>query len=239
MDIKLVIYYLCIAAGGVLSAVIGYNFGRKSGFQKDTLRTYIGFGLLSGIFSAFLMGQLQNFIMSQTGLDFYPNRLRIFGALLFLPLCFFVLTRLIGGDFGKVTDIFTAGTFVMLGFSKIGCAVYGCCYGIPFEHGVTTPFQEFRAFPVQLLECALCLITALIAFLIFRNKKHRKGTVYPISLILYGVMRFFAEFLRYYPEEERSYFFGINFWQMICVISILFAAVLLCPAIKQVKAERE
>ena len=172
------------------------------------------------------MGQLQNFIMILTGLEFYPSRLRIFGALFFLPVFFFLFTRFVGGDFGGVTDVFTTGTFVMLGISKIGCAVYGCCYGIEFSHGVTTPFEAHRVFPVQLLECVMSIIIALIAYCLSVRKKYRKGTVYPISLILYGIMRFFVEYLRYYPEAEKTFFFGMNFWQMISVISIFFGIVL-------------
>ncbi len=225
MDIKLIIYYLCIAVGGIISAVVDFYIGKKNGFSKDTLKTYIIFGITAGVLSAYLMGQLQNFIMSLTEISFYPSRLRIFGALLFLPLFFLIVTKLIGGDFGKITDIFTSGTFIMLGISKIGCAVYGCCYGIPFTYGVTTPFEDHRVFPVQLLESAFCLLIAAFSYLLQNKKNHRKGTVYPTALILYGVMRFFAEYLRYYSPAEKTLFFGLSFWQMFSVISIIIGAV--------------
>ena len=222
MNISLIIYYLCIGAGAAASAVIGYFSGKKHGFTKKTLQIYLVLGITMGIISALLMGQLQNFIMSMTGLEYYPSKLRIFGALLFNPVLFYFPVKYLAGDYDEVLDIFSAGTYAMLGISKIGCAVYGCCYGISCTPGVTTPFEEHTVFPVQLLECVLSIIICVVVFFVSNNKKHRKGTVYPFSLILYGVMRFFVEFLRYYPREELKAFFGLSFWQWF---SILTAAI--------------
>ena len=232
MDIKLVIYYLCIAAGGVLSAVIGYNFGRKSGFQKDTLRTYIGFGLLSGIFSAFLMGQLQNFIMSLTGLQFELSRMRIFGGLLFMPLFLYLPAKHLAGDFRLLTDIFAPGTFLILGCSKIGCAVYGCCYGIPWEHGVPSAFENHLCFPVQALEAVLCFALFVLMYMLYAKNRLKKGTAYPTGLILYGIVRFLCEYLRYYPEAHRTYFLGVNFWQLVSIITVITGFVWLMSCLR-------
>lgn len=204
-----------------MSAVIGYRAGKKHGFSAGTLKLYLAIGICSGIVSAVLMGQLQNFIMSLTGLEYYPSRLRIFGALLFNPVLLYFPVKYFGGDYDEVLDIFSAGTYGMLGIAKIGCAVYGCCYGIKCTPGITTPFEEHTVFPVQLLECLLSLVICIIVYYAANNKKHRKGAVYPLSLILYGVMRFFAEFLRYYSEEELNAFSGLSFWQWVSIITVI------------------
>ncbi len=227
MDVKLIIYYLCIILGAVLSAVCGYYIGRKKGMHKDTVKKYIAVAIISGIFGALLMGQLQNFIMSFTGLSFYPSRMRIFGGLFFTPFLMYFFVRYIAGDFLSVSDVIAPGAFLITGCSKIGCAVYGCCYGIPFGYGVSTQFESHRVFPVQLLEALLCFLLFAVMFYLVTKNKHRKGTAYPLSLILYGVMRFFVEFLRYYPEAERTYFFGMNFWQLVSLISVFAGAVIL------------
>lgn len=221
MDIKLAIYYLCIGLGAMVSAVMGYSGAKRIGYAKKTIVVYLVYGIFTGLLSALFMGQLQNFIMSLTPFEYYPSRLRIFGALLFLPVWLYFLVKYREDDYGELLDVFSAGTYAMLGIAKIGCAVYGCCYGIEFAHGVSTPFEDHRVFPVQLLECALSLIIAVVVYFLAKSKKHRKGTVYPISLILYGVMRFFAEYLRYYPEAERTYFLGVNLWQLISVLTVI------------------
>lgn len=225
MDIKLILYYFFIAAGALFSAVTGYRLGIKRGFLPRTLKLYISVAIFSGIFSALLMGQLQNFIMSLTGLEFYPSRLRIFGALLFNPVLIYFPVKQLAGDYDEVLDIFSAGTYGMSGISKIGCAVYGCCYGTACTPGVYTPFEEHSVFPVQLLEAVLSLIICFGVFYAVSKKKHRKGAVYPLSLILYGVMRFFVEFLRYYSEEELNAFYGLSFWQWVSIITVLIGAV--------------
>ncbi len=224
MDIKLIIYYLCIASGAAVSAAVGYFIGKRNRLPGKTLRIYIGFALAFGFFGAVLMGQIQNFVMSLTGLPFYVSRMRIFGGLLFTPILIYFPVKYLAGDFSLVTDIFSPGLYLLLGFSKIGCAVYGCCYGIQCDFGVTTRFEDHTVFPVQLLESIVCFILFGVMYFIVIKRKHRKGTAYPLSLILYGVMRFFIEFLRYYPEAERTFFFGMNFWQAVSVITVLTGA---------------
>lgn len=225
MDIKLIIYYLCILFGAAASAVLDYFLGKQKGLTGKTLKIYISLALVFGFFGAVLMGQIQNFIMSLTGLPYFVSRMRIFGGLLFMPVFMYFSVKYLAGDFALVTDVFAPGTYLLLGFSKIGCAVYGCCYGIECSFGVTTRFEEHTVFPVQLLESVLCfLLFGVICFLVTK-KKHRKGTAYPLSLILYGVMRFFVEFLRYYPEAEKTFFLGVNFWQAVSIVTVIIGAV--------------
>jgi len=221
MDIKLLIYYLAIAVGGVLSAIVGYSLGKKRELPPKPLKMFLFLALFFGFFGAFLMGQLQNFVMSLTGLSYNISRMRIFGGLLFMPLFLYFPVKYLGGDFKLISDIFAPGVFLLLGCSKIGCAVYGCCYGIPWEHGVPSPFENHLCFPVQALESLLCFALFGVMYILYTKKRLKKGTAYPTGLILYGVARFLVEFLRYYPEEHSTYFLGINFWQLISVLTVI------------------
>ncbi len=232
MDIKLIIYYLCIASGGALSAVSGYRLGRKKELSKKILKMFLILALFFGFFGAWLMGQTQNFIMELTGLPYNISRMRIFGGLLLMPLFLYPPVKYLAGDFRLITDTFAPGAFLILGCSKIGCAIYGCCYGIPFEHGVSTPFENHLCFPVQLFESVLCFILFAAVYLLLTKNRLKKGTVYPVSLILYGIVRFLVEFLRYYPEAEKTYFFGINFWQAVSVICIFTGIIWTAVTIK-------
>lgn len=221
MDIKLLIYYAAIALGGVLSAVCGYFLGKKREIPAGALKIFLCLALLFGFFGAFLMGQLQNFIMSLTGLEYELSRMRIFGGLLFTPVLLYFPVKYLAGDFKLISDIFAPGTFLILGCSKIGCAVYGCCYGIPWENGVPTPFESHLCFPVQALESVLCFaLFGIILTLVVKNRLKR-GTAYPLALILYGIVRFMAEFLRYYPDPHRTYFLGGSLWQLISAATVI------------------
>lgn len=229
MDIKLVVYYLSIASGGVLSAICGYNLGKKRELPVKPLKIFLCLALFFGFSGAFLMGQLQNFVMSLTGLTYSISRMRIYGGLLFTPVLLYFPVRYLAGDFRLITDIFTPGAFLILGCSKIGCAVYGCCYGIPWEYGVPSPFENHLCFPVQAFEAVLCFVLFVVMYLLYTKNRLKKGTAYPVALILYGAVRFLVEFLRFYPEDHRTYFLGVNFWQAVSVIAVISGAVwLIC-----------
>ncbi len=221
MDIKLLLYYLAIALGGALSAPCGYRLGKKRGLPPKPLKTFLFLALFFGFFGAFLMGQLQNFVMSLTGLPYNLSRMRILGGLLFTPLFLYFPVKYLAGDFNLISDIFAPGAYLILGCSKIGCAVYGCCYGIPFERGVSTPFETHLCFPVQLLESVLCFALFGVMYLLVVKNRLKKGTAYPTGLIIYGIVRFLVEYLRFYPEFHRTFFFGVNFWQLISVITVI------------------
>lgn len=225
MDIKLLIYYLAIALGALLSAICGYRLGRKRELPPKPLKIFIFLALFFGFFGALLMGQLQNFVMSLTGLSYNISRMRIFGGLLFMPLFLYFPVKNLGGDFKLICDIFAPGTFLLLGCSKIGCAVYGCCYGIPWEYGVPSPFENHLCFPVQALESVLCFALFGVTYLLLAKNKLCKGTAYPLSLILYGTVRFLAEYLRFYPEEHCTCFLGVSFWQLVSVITVILGIV--------------
>ncbi len=230
MDIKLLLYYFFILAGAVFSGASGYFTGRKKGLVERPLKVFICLALFFGVIGAVAMGQLQNFIMSLTGLPYFISRMRIFGGLLLVPVLLYFPVKYLAGDFALVSDIIAPGAYLILAFSKLGCAVYGCCYGIEWEYGVPSRFEDHLCFPVQLLESVLCfIIYGSIIYLVIKNK-HRKGTAYPIALILYGVIRFFVEFLRYYPEAEKACFFGISFWQVFSVIAVLVGIIWLTAA---------
>lgn len=231
MDIKLLLYYLAIAIGGVLSAVVGYHLGKKRGLPAKPLKAFLILALFFGFFGAFLMGQIQNFVMSLTGLEYSVSRMRIFGGLLFTPLFLYIPVRYLAGDFRLISDVFAPGAYLILGCSKIGCAIYGCCYGIPWEHGVATPFEEHLCFPVQLLEALLCFVLFGVMYFLYTKDCLKKGTAYPVGLILYGIVRFLVEYLRFYPEDHRTFFLGVNFWQLVSVLTVIIAILWLVIAL--------
>ena len=47
MDIRLLIYYLSIAVGGVLAAISGWHLGKKSGLAPKPLKIFLFFALPS------------------------------------------------------------------------------------------------------------------------------------------------------------------------------------------------
>ena len=99
--------------------------------------------------------------------------------------------------------------------SRCGCFFSGCCYGKIFGN---------IQIPVQLLESMCELIIFLIIY--FMDEKNNKLAYY---LVLYGIARFFLEFLR--GDIERGIIYGISISQWLSIINII-ACLIWCRYMK-------
>lgn len=100
---------------------------------------------------------------------------------------------------------------------RFGCFAAGCCWGKPTEHpwGVIfsnplanawtgTPLNE-RLEPTQLIEAAAEFLNFLFLMWLLKRKKF-DGQVFATFMILYGIERYFIEFLR--GDPGRGEVFG-------------------------------
>ncbi|HJB45177.1 MAG TPA: prolipoprotein diacylglyceryl transferase [Candidatus Mediterraneibacter surreyensis] len=111
-------------------------------------------------------------------------------------------------------------------FGRIGCAVVGCCYGVPYDGPGAVVYTESIAaptgiplFPVQAVEAAgnLVLTAVLCGYIIFCKKKGKKAKSVQLYLVLYAVFRFVLEFMRY-DDGERGIIFGLSTSQWISIL---------------------
>ena len=114
-------------------------------------------------------------------------------------------------------DAFAPGLALGHAIGRVGCFAAGCCYGKPTDHfwGVTftnplantwtgTPLGHALE-PTQLFESAVELANFFILMWLLKHKKF-DGQVLGAYLFLYGVARFFLEFLR--GDPGRGSVFG-------------------------------
>jgi len=107
-------------------------------------------------------------------------------------------------------DAFAPGLALGHAIGRVGCFAAGCCWGKPTAHfwGVTftnplardlvgTPLGVALE-PTQLIESAVELANFFLLMWMFKRKKF-DGQVFAAYLILYGVARYFIEFLRNDP----------------------------------------
>jgi phosphatidylglycerol---prolipoprotein diacylglyceryl transferase len=120
----------------------------------------------------------------------------------------------------RTCDAFAPGLAFGHVLGRFGCFAAGCCYGKPTHHfwGVTftnslaaqyvgTPLNVALE-PTQLFESAAELIIFSILTWMFARKKF-DGQVFGAYLFLYGIARFFIEFLRDDPGRGGPYFGGL------------------------------
>jgi phosphatidylglycerol:prolipoprotein diacylglycerol transferase len=114
-------------------------------------------------------------------------------------------------------DAFAPGLALGHAIGRVGCFAAGCCYGKPTTHfwGVTFTNPMANALvgtplgvplePTQLFESAVELANFFILIWMFKRKKF-DGQVFGAYLFLYGVARYFLEFIR--DDPGRGSVFG-------------------------------
>ena len=134
-------------------------------------------------------------------------------------------------------DAFAPGLAIGHAIGRVGCFAAGCCYGKPTHHfwGVTftnplanywtgTPLNQSLE-PTQLLESAAELAIFFTLMWMFKRKKF-DGQIFGAYLFLYGVARFFLEFLR--DDPGRGEVFGgiMSGTQLISICLVLGGGVI-------------
>ena len=227
--ISVELYYVMYGVGLVAAVAASLALAKRLRFSRlqAALLTLAGFAL--GVLGAKLMSYVYIYAMkTASGGAYVPvSGVCLFGALLIMPLFPLLVSRPLKRPAGEASDLLAPGIFLVLAFSKVGCTLGGCCFGVPAAHGIVTPYASFRAFPVQPCE-ALCtfIVTAFLLVRLYRAKNRRTGDLYPIGMMLYCAQRFFWERFRYYAEPAEARFLGpLTFWQTVSLFSFIIAAI--------------
>jgi len=117
----------------------------------------------------------------------------------------------------RTCDAFSPGLALGHAIGRVGCFAAGCCYGKPTNHfwGVTFKSPLAQAWvgtplgvplePTQLFESAVELANFFILMWLLKRKKF-DGQVFGAYLFLYGIARYFLEFIR--DDPGRGSVFG-------------------------------
>ena len=239
--LRLKIYYICMFTGVVLSALMFIFISRKKGVNTKKAVMFVLTGVIAGFLGAILMAKIDNAVTAfvSDGTYMYVSRFRLLGCLFTMPL--FSVLPVYYSEYScrDVIDFLAPGLFLNLGLAKIGCAVYGCCYGVECAHGVINPLTGQTVFPVQLCEALLGIAVCILGlFMLFRAKKIVRGSVYPVCTLLFSVCRFFLEFLRSYEISRQDDLLSfLNLWQIVCLIAFFMGALWLVLLLKKSKKD--
>jgi phosphatidylglycerol:prolipoprotein diacylglycerol transferase len=114
-------------------------------------------------------------------------------------------------------DAFAPGLALGHAIGRIGCFAAGCCYGKPTHHFWGVVFTNPLAHqvtgtplnvplePTQLFESAVELANFFFLMWLLKRRKF-EGQVFGAFMIIYGVARFFLEFIR--DDQGRGSVFG-------------------------------
>lgn len=129
-------------------------------------------------------------------------------------------------------DAFAPGLALGHSIGRLGCFAAGCCYGKPTHHfwGVTfnnplansitgTPLHVPLE-PTQLFESAVELANFFILMWLLKNRKF-DGQVLGAFMFIYGVARFFLEYLRDDPGRGSVFGGAMTGTQLIAIGLVL------------------
>lgn len=136
----------------------------------------------------------------------------------FVPLLGFVLAKIFKKSYKQLWDVMMVPPIIMFAGARIACTIAGCCRGYDFSWGIYNVKTGGNVFPIQLLESVVAI--SIIIFIVVRERKNKfipDGRNVPIILILYGVSRFFLEFL----HNNKKVIIGLASTQFHCLLMII------------------
>ena len=211
-------YGLLIASGVVIGNIIAFFVLKHEKLDFNDWMILEAYCILGGFLGAKLL---------------YLNALMLSGFVFYGGLIFGLIFVFLAGKIHKIPAGIYVRKFIFLipfmhSFGRVGCFMAGCCYGIPYDGIGAVVFPEgsyaipgIKLFPVQLVESA-CLMIIAFAILYLQIKKQWYYTV-ETYLILYAILRFCLENLRY--DAERGYYAGLSTSQWISIGFLVAAMV--------------
>lgn len=210
--------YMLFSLAGVLVLLF---FTQRLARKRELDEIHVLYMFLFAFVGVFVGGHL---LYALTQIEYIRYVLKNLAELDSFPILIGTLARIFGGSvfygglFGAVgvcllyirrcklpaadyTDLAAAAIPLFHFFGRLGCFTSGCCYGIPWEHGITYYYalaedaNGIPRFPVQLVEAGINL---LLFFCLHRLLKQKRfsGKLLPVYLTVYPVCRFCLEFLR-------------------------------------------
>ena len=137
----------------------------------------------------------------------------------------------------RTCDVFAPGIALGHAFGRLGCFAAGCCYGkethVPWAVTFKNPLANqlvgtplnIPIHPTQIYEFLVELINFTVLWWLLKRKSF-EGQVIGAYLFLYGVARFFLEFLRDDPERGSVFNGAMSGTQLISILLVLVGGIL-------------
>lgn len=237
-------YGLMVAIGFVLCVWLGMYRAKRHGLSPDAI---LDIGLI-GIPVGFLGAKLTFAIVEFPTLLEDPMRVLsnngfvVYGGIAAGVLSAILYCRHKGLVFLEYFDLASASIALAQGFGRIGCFLAGCCYGRETDawYGVVFPPGQFAPsgvplIPTQLISSAGDFLIMAILILFYRKRQH-VGDVGALYMMLYGIGRFFVEFLR---EDDRGMVGFLSTSQFLSIFAVAGSVLLFAWNRRRAAARRE
>lgn len=242
--LKIPTYGLISLVGILLAGALAYFLAKRRGLDPNELINIGIFAVIGVFLGSHLLyaitriediiavcgnyGTYENFGEFFQDIWNYCNGMVFYGGLYGGVLAGFIVIKVRKLSVGQYGDIFAVALPLFHAFGRVGCFFAGCCYGIPWENGISGRVmgsgnvESVARFPVQLCESGILLLLASLLLLLFLKNKF-SGELMGVYLASYAVIRFALEFLR--GDEIRGRLFALSTSQWISLFTLLGVAV--------------
>ncbi|MBD5455514.1 MAG: prolipoprotein diacylglyceryl transferase [Lachnospiraceae bacterium] len=226
-------YGLMIGIGVICCIIMGMKRAKKYGLSDDAVIDIAILGLIAGFLGAkllFVIVEWKSFIADPLSL-LGSQGFVVYGGITAGVLAAIIYCKRKKLIFLEYFDLCAASIALAQAFGRIGCFMAGCCYGKETDLPIGVIFPEsslaptgVKVLPTQLFSSAgnFCIM-----FLLLWHYKHRKkvGDSGFFYMLLYGVGRFFMEFLR---NDDRGKVGVLSTSQFISLLIVAAAILLFC-----------
>lgn len=210
----------------------------------ENLLFYSFLGLIIGARLGFCFFYYPDYFLAnpQEIIAIWKGGMSFHGGLIGAILTGYLYLKKHGESFLWWADLVVVTSPIGLFFGRIGNFINGEIYGIPSNLPWAMVFPEggpVPRHPVQLYEG---LVTGLFLFLLLwslRKKNWIPGTKLALFLILYGILRFFFEFLRDHTNTQNLPFLfsWMSMGQVLC-LGMIFSALILLYLIRKTSIQK-
>jgi phosphatidylglycerol:prolipoprotein diacylglycerol transferase len=227
-------YGVMVALGIFFGSLILLNLSKREGIESQKVVDTAFWSVIAGLIGARLFFFLYNPQYAKPiyrVLFIWEGGLVWYGGVLFGALTALYFIRKYKIPLWKFADVVSIALSVGLGFGRIGCTMAGCCYGKVCHSPISIVFKDPHSAaplgvplcPTQPISSLANFLIALVLYLVYRKRKF-PGQVFALYLVLYGLFRFFIEFLRATPKEVLGL---LSNNQLISIIMVLAGLTLL------------
>lgn len=239
-------YGICVSVGLILMGLTAFLLGRRYKILFEDILFGELFSLLGAFIGAHILyvitysGEIFNSITEYLSdkdfgkllenLGVYTGGMVFYGGLIGGLLFGTLYCKFRKIDLGHFSDCFAVTIPLFHCFGRIGCFLSGCCYGIESDfgftatHAIVSSCNLVNRFPVQLLESAVNLLIFITILVLFLKRILNKRLIF-VYLIIYGIARFFIEFLR--DDAYRGFFLYLSTSQWISIILTAVSIIIL------------
>jgi phosphatidylglycerol:prolipoprotein diacylglycerol transferase len=191
-----------------LAVLVGFFNAKRHGLDSWVMIDMAAYLFLVGLIGSRLLFVAMNWQLYAAepirALFTWEGGVSFYGAVLGGLVVTFVFARRRRISMGRLADMLAPGLALAAGVGRIGCALNGCCYGLPTSGfwGVFTRFAPGLRHPTQLYEASAYIGIFIFLLLWQRRRSFAPGQLFLTFVSLYLGGRFIIESFR---EGERLY----------------------------------